>query len=95
VLLCYVFFAAQCFAHKGGPFDGGGGVGVTFSTSGTFAGVLMSDTSSANSLGVFTVVFPKTGISTGTLIVFQKGQTYVGTVQGLIDPKNGSVNAVL
>ena len=95
VLLCYVFCTAQCFAHKGGPFDGGG---VTIATTGTFAGVLLPDPNISpfeNSIGLFTVVFPKTGLGTGSLVIFQTGQTYVGTIQGLIDPKGAVVAALL
>ena len=95
VLLCYVLFASECFAHKGGPFDGGG---VTISTTGTFAGVLLPDPNIspfANSIGLFTAVFPKTGLGTGSLVIFQTGQTYTGTIQGLIDPKGAVVAALL
>lgn len=92
-LLCYVLFASQCFALKGGPFDGGGG---QVATTGTFAGVLLPQPESfANSIGLFTAIFPETGLGTGTLVIFQTGQTYVGTVQGLVDPKGGVVRALL
>jgi hypothetical protein len=94
-LLCYVFFQAQCFAHKGGPFEEGKG---TFPTTGTFAGVLLPDPNISpfeNSIGLFTAVFPKTGLGTGTLIIFQTGQTYTGTIQALIDPKGGAVSGLL
>ncbi len=94
VLLCYVLFASECFAHKGGPFEGG----TTVATTGTFAGVLLPDSQISpfeNSIGLFTAVFPKTGLGSGSLVIFQTGQTYTGTIQGLIDPKGGVVSALL
>jgi hypothetical protein len=96
-LLCYVLFASECFALKGGPFDGGGG-GTQVATTGTFAGVLVPDPNFSrfdNSIGLFTVIFPKTGLSTGSLIIFQTGQTYTGTIQGIIDPKGSAISALL
>ena len=93
-LLCYVLFASQCFALKGGPPYPGG----TFVTTGTFAGVLVPDPNISpftNSIGLFSVVFPSTGLGSGTLIIFQTGQTYTGTVQGLVDPKGAIVSALL
>src|ERR1051326_306443 len=96
VLLCYLLFDAECcFVHKGGPFEGGKGV---IPSTGTYAGVLMPDpvvSPFTNSIGLFSVVFPTTGLGTGTLVIFQTGQTYTGSVQGLIDPKGGKISALL
>ena len=93
-LLCFVLFASQCFALKGGPPYPGG----TFASTGTFAGIMTPDpiqSPGTNSIGLFSVVFPSTGLGTGTLIIFQIGQTYTGTVQGLIDPKGATISALL
>ncbi len=93
-LLCYVLFASQCFALKGGPPYPGSQIAAT----GTFSGVLLPNQEISpftNSIGLFTVVFPKTGLGTGSLVIFQTGQTYVGTVQGLVDPKGSVVSALL
>ncbi|MEO5754213.1 MAG: hypothetical protein ABIR38_05865 [Chthoniobacterales bacterium] len=93
-LICYVLFASQCFAIKGGPPYPGGSVPVT----GTYAGVLLPNYDVSgfnNSIGLFTVVFPSTGLATGALVIFQTGQTYTGTFQGLADPKGGVVYGLL
>ena len=93
-LLCFVLFASQCFALKGGPPYPGG----TFATTGTFAGIMTPDpvqSPGTNSIGLFSVVFPQTGLGTGTLIIFQTGQTYTGTIQGLVDPKSAAISALL
>lgn len=93
-LLCLVLFASQCFAIKGGPPYPGG----TIVTTGTYAGVLLPNPAISpftNSIGLFSAVFPQTGLATGVLILFQTGQTYTGTVQGLVDPKSAVVTALL
>ena len=93
-LLCYVLFSTQCYAIKGGPPYPGGSFPVT----GTYAGVLLPNSQVSffeNSIGLFNVVFPTTGVGAGTLVIFQTGQTYVGTVQGLVDPKGSIIYALL
>jgi len=94
-LLCYVFFQAQCFAHKGGPFDGQKGQIVT---TGTYSAILVpneSGTVGQNTLGLFTMVVPKTGLATGTAFMFGFGATFSGTVQGAVDPKTAKLYAVI
>lgn len=93
VLLCYVFLSSQCLAIKGGPpYPGGGNV----TTTGTFAGVLLpSDASRANSIALFSITLPTTGLGTGPLVIFQTGETYTGTVQGITDPNSANFFALL
>ena len=94
VLLCYVFFASQCFALKGGPPYPGGQI----STTGTFAAVMTPDpqkSPGANSIGLFSIQFPTTGLGNGVLVIFQTGETYTGTVQGLTDPDSAVFSALL
>ena len=93
-LLCFVLFASECFALKGGPPYPVG----TVVTTGTYAAVMVPDpvhSPGTNSIGLFSAVFPQTGLGTGTLIIFQTGQTYIGTIQGLIDPKGAVISALL
>ena len=93
-LLCYVLFASQCFALKGGPPYPGNAA----SLAGTYAAVMVPDpvqSPGTNSIGLFSAVFPQAGLGSGTLIIFQTGQTYTGTLQGLIDPKGAALSALL
>ncbi|CAN5591898.1 hypothetical protein BH20VER1_BH20VER1_03170 [soil metagenome] len=94
-LLCLVFTSAQCFALKGGPpYPAGTNV------VGTYAGVLEprfdpTDPFSSNSLGVFSLSVPGTGLATGTFVMFSRGMVFRGTIEGLGDPTRGSVTGVL
>jgi hypothetical protein len=93
VLLCYVLFASQCFAIKGGPiYSGPSNVTAT----GTFAGVLLpNEFSGSNSIGLFSINLPTTGLGTGPLFIFQTGETYTGTIQGIVDPDSAKFFALL
>jgi hypothetical protein len=48
-----------------------------------------------NTLGVFSVPVPQTGISAGTTVIFARGQTYIGTITALGDPNSASLSGVL
>lgn len=87
-LLCLVFTATQSYAVKGGP-----DFGSKVRTTGIYAGVLTPGALSpgANSIGLFSVTIPKTGIGTGTVILFTAGQTYTGTFQGIADPDSAKL----
>ena len=50
---------------------------------------------SANSLGVFSVGVPTSGISTGTFVMFSQGRVFSGKVQGVADPGKSSGGATL
>lgn len=92
-LLCYVFAVAQCFAIKGGPVYPGGS---SVTTTGTFAGVLLpTDSSQANSIALFSITLPTSGLGTGPLVIFQTGETYTGTIQGISDPDSAKFSALL
>ena len=94
ILLCYVFFSSQCYAISGGPIYGGGG---NVMTTGTFAGVLLpnEDSPGSNSIALFSITFPTTGLGTGALVIFQTGETYTGTVQGIVDPDSAVFSGLL
>ncbi len=95
VLLCYLLVASQCFALKGGPpYPTPPTVGST----GQFAGALMPNrekSPSDNSIGIFSILFPPTEIGSGTLLIFQTGQTYTGTIQGVYDTQAKTISALL
>lgn len=95
-LLCFVLFASECFAIKGGPPYPGN----TASLAGTYAGVLQptfdpTDPFSSNSLGVFTLGIPTDGASTGTFLMFTRGRIFGGSIQGVTDPNKAKVNALI
>jgi hypothetical protein len=95
-LLCFVLFASECFAIKGGPVYPGGSTSIT----GTYAGVLQpafdpTDPFSTNSLGVFTIGVPSSGASTGNFLMFTRGRVFGGTIQGVADPNKGQIHGIL
>lgn len=94
LLMAFVFLQVQARALSGGPDFGTDTTGAAI---GTFAGVLLpkgsSNTSgltasSSNSLGVFALTAPSTGLATGAFTYFDSGATYIGTITGLIDPQD-------
>lgn len=94
-LLCYLLVQAQCFAHKGGPFEGGKG---QVATTGIYAAILMPSACSnclgSNTLGLFTMTVPETGLASGTAFMFGFGASFTGTIQGAVDPKTANLYAV-
>ena len=94
-LLCLVLTASQTFAIKGGPAYPAGTNLV-----GTYAGVLQgvfdpTTPSSSNSIGVFSVGVPKTGLASGPFVMFSRGRVFSGTIQGTADPTKASIKGVL
>jgi hypothetical protein len=101
-LMCLVFTLSQSFAISGGPFGGKGHV----QTTGIYAGVFVPIptvvdpgpppvTLTDNSLGLFTLTVPKTGLATGTTAVFRNGFFYSGTIQGSADPDTAKLTGVV
>ena len=89
-LMCLVLFESECFALKGGPVYGGSKANIT----GTYAGVL-TPTQGSNSLAIFSLQIAQTGIGTGTLVIFDVGQIYSGTLQATGDPDKGKVTGLI
>lgn len=89
-LICLVFATSETFAIKGGPAP----VSQQVRTTGVYAGVLTpgSGSSGANSLGLFSITIPKSGIGTGTVVIFTAGETYTGTFQGVADPDTAELS---
>jgi hypothetical protein len=48
-----------------------------------------------NSLGLFTLSMPLTGLGTGTALIFSNGDTYTGTIQALPDPDPKNVGGII
>lgn len=95
-LLCFVLCASECFAIKGGPPYPGGTISVT----GTYAGVLEpqfdpTDPFSTNSLGIFSLGVPSTGLASGAFIMFTRGTTFSGTIQAVGLVTSGQIRGVL
>jgi hypothetical protein len=95
-LLCLVLATSQSFAIKGGPQYPGG----TASLTGTYAGVLQpsfdpTDPFSSNSIGIFTAGVPTSGFATGSFAFFTRGRVFLGTIQGVADPKGASIKGIL
>jgi hypothetical protein len=111
-LMCFVFSLSQAYAISGGPFGGGGRINVF----GTYAGILVPTqvlldpgpppvyAPPDNSLALFTLKIPTTGLATGTSAVFRNGIYYQGGttqggnsggIQGFADPDNGTVTAIV
>jgi hypothetical protein len=94
--MCLVLAAAQCFAISGGPNYGG-----SLNVVGTFGGVMEpslrtpADDCSANSIGVFSVGVPSTGIASGTFVMFAQGRIFSGTIEGTADPGKARLAGIL
>lgn len=88
--MCLVLTMAECFALKGGPVFGGSQTSVT----GTYAGVLMP-TDMSNSMAIFTLRLPDTGLGNGTLVIFNVGQIYSGTLQATGNPDKGTLTGLI
>lgn len=94
-LLCVVLATSEAFAISGGPQYPGGTNLV-----GTYAGVLQpmfdpTNPSSSNSIGVFSLGVPSSGMGGGTFVMFTQGRVFSGTIQGVGDPNKASINGVL
>ncbi len=49
----------------------------------------------ANSLGVFSVGAPQSGIASGTFVMFAQGRVFSGTIQGVADPQKATLKGIL
>ena len=98
-----VFAVSAAYAIKGGPPYPSG-----LNVVGTYGGVLSPTPTpipapppaaappcSANSIGVFSVGVPSTGVATGTFVMFSQGRVFSGTIQGIADPGSSSLRGVL
>lgn len=89
-LMCLVLGASECFAIKGGPVYGGSG-----SLVGTYAGVLQPGDAVFNSLGIFTISVPQSGLASGVFIIFQEGLLLSGSMQAVADGTTKKITGLL
>src|SRR5271170_7063902 len=93
VLLSFILMEAPVLALQGGYSLPNSSNGLT----GTYAGVLIPSSDDVlasnavdigtNSLGLFTLGVPTTGLGAGTVSIFSVGRTFTGTIQALADPE--------
>ncbi len=89
-VLCHVLFvASSAHALSGGPVYPGSAVSTTGTYSGALIGLLQ------NSLGLFSLTIPRTGVGTGTAVVFKAGYFASGQITGVADPQSANLNGVL
>ena len=82
---------SQAFAIKGGPEYPGAKANIV----GTYAGVLDPTDVGSNTLGIFSVGIPQTGLASGPFLVFTGERTFVGSIQGIGDPNKSTLRANL
>ncbi len=96
-LLCLIFATSPAFAISGGPV-----YSSSSSYVGTYAGVLkgafdptLQGANSSNSIGVFSLGVPTTGIGTGAFVMFTRGRVFSGNIQANANPNNSALKGVL
>jgi hypothetical protein len=106
-LLCIVLLKAQAFAIHG-PLEGSdSGVILVGTYSGTLIpieagqGTKVFDfdtglqTGNMNTIGLFTVALPTSGIGTGSFVIFTAGRSLAGTITAVGNPNEGSMTGIL
>ena len=98
LLVAFVFLQTQCWALSGGPVYRNS----SRSYVGTYAGVLIPtvDTTvttagSSAQIGLFGFAQPETGFTQGVVAAFVEGSVFTGTIQGVLDPKEGTLHGIL
>jgi hypothetical protein len=100
LLLSFVFVQTQAFAISGGPDYGNLG-----QVTGTYAGALFPSGSTLesgtpspganNSLGLFAIGVPSTGLASGIALYFTTGDAFTGSIVGVADPGEEVIRAVM
>lgn len=90
LLVAFVFLQVQSWALSGGPVF----AGSTAAVKGTYAGSLIPSTAASNSLGIFALGVPTTGLASGIFALFVSGGAYYGSMVGVIDPDKLTLNAL-
>jgi hypothetical protein len=49
----------------------------------------------ANSLGVFSIGAPPSGLASGTFVMFAQGRVFTGSIQGTADPDKATLKGIL
>lgn len=89
LLLAFVFLQVQSWALSGGPVF----AGSTAAVKGTYAGSLIPAIA-GNSLGIFALGVPATGLASGIFAIFAEGGAFYGSIVGVIDPDKLTLNAL-
>ena len=90
-LCAFALISLISLGISGGPSFGGQKV----LTTGTYAGLFVPNNLGENSLGLFTVTIPRTGLGTGTAALFRNGLAYPGTMQAVADPDSANMTGVV
>jgi len=90
LLFAFVFLQVQTWALSGGPVF----AGSTAAVKGTYAGSLIPTGGTGNSLGIFALGVPTTGMASGIFALFVSGGAYYGSLVGVIDPDKLTLNAL-
>ena len=105
-LLCIILLKAQAFAIHGNLAGTDSGTFITGTYSGTMIPEDLSEgtrtfdengdeTGIINSVGLFSVGMPDTGIGQGGFIIFTDGRSYSGSITAVGDPGEGSITGIL
>ncbi len=106
-LLCIIFLKAQAFAIRGNLEGTDSGTILVGTYSGTMIptsadqGTRVLDfdtgeqTGTLNSVGLFTVAMPDSGIGQGSFLIFTDGVSYAGTIVAVGDPGTGTLTGIL
>lgn len=67
---------------------------------GTYAGVMQglfdpTNPASSNSLGIFSLGVPQTGLSTGSFIMFSRGRAFTGSINATADADKATIKGLL
>ena len=89
LLVAFVFLQVQSWALSGGPVYGGS----TAAVKGTYAGSMVPGLG-GNSLGIFALGVPSTGLASGVFAMFVSGGAFYGSIIGVIDPDKLTLNAL-
>jgi len=104
LLMATVLLQVQANALSGGPvFSSGEGLNVI----GTYSGVLIPQDvndsvdldiptrGSSASIGLFSLGVPEAGPAIGSSVMFVDGTAFIGNITGVVDPGNGSFQAII
>jgi hypothetical protein len=89
LLVAFVFLQVQSWALSGGPVFAGSQASVK----GTYAGSMVTSLG-GNSLGIFAMGVPATGLASGIFAMFVNGGGFYGSIVGIIDPDKLTLNAL-
>jgi hypothetical protein len=97
-LLAYAFLQAETWAIGGGPNTGTTAAALV----GTYAGVMIpidqtsvTQIPSSASIGLFSIGVPQVGLAQGSAVVFVNGLAFQGTVLGVADPKDQTLQGIV